>query len=85
MLTASFCTQGDSQLDGTSHSIDSSDLTALTTLGLPHTVNGLIELANRALGNQATGGADLGAIMSAAGTINEAFDECRNLVACPRL
>jgi hypothetical protein len=52
-------------------------LTALANLGLPQTVNGLIELANRGLGGQPTGGASLTDLVGAAGSINEGFDECK--------
>jgi hypothetical protein len=83
VLQSQFCTMGtDGQSGITSHTIDASVLTALTNLGLPRTVNGLIELANRALAGQPTGGADLSAIAGAAGAINEGFDECRRIVLC---
>jgi hypothetical protein len=57
-------------------------LNALANLGLPNTVAGLLELANRALGGWSTGGASLSAINSAADAINRGFDECRALVDC---
>ncbi|HXG64022.1 MAG TPA: HYR domain-containing protein [Blastocatellia bacterium] len=57
-------------------------LCALDALGLPRTVNGLLELANRALGGQPTGGASLSDINKAVDAINRGFDECRFVVSC---
>ncbi len=56
--------------------------TALSAAGLPHTVGGLLELANRALAGQATGVASISEINDAVSGINELFDECRTLVEC---
>jgi hypothetical protein len=58
-------------------------LDALTNLGLPQTVSGLFELANRGLGGQATGGAKLSDINAAVDAINRGFDGCRFVVPCP--
>jgi hypothetical protein len=66
---------------GTIH-ISDSVFSALTTLGLPHTVNGLIELANRAIAGMPTAGATLAEIHSAVSGINEGFDECATLTYC---
>jgi hypothetical protein len=57
-------------------------MSALTTLGLPQTVGGLLELANRALAGQNTGGAGVSAINGAVDAINRGFDECRLLINC---
>ena len=58
-------------------------LAALDSLGLPRTVNGLLELANNGLAGRPTGGATLSEITQAVGAINDGFDECRFLVVCP--
>ena len=50
--------------------IPGSVLSALSGLGLPATVNGLLELANRGLANQPTGGANLNHISQAADAVN---------------
>jgi hypothetical protein len=62
--------------------ISPSVISALGNLGLPTTVSGLLELANRALAGLATGGANLSAINGAVDAINRGFDECRLLVSC---
>jgi hypothetical protein len=65
--------------------IPASVLTGLSdpSLGiLDVTVQGLLELANRALAGQPTGGASLSAINDAVDAINRGFDECRVLVDC---
>jgi hypothetical protein len=62
--------------------IPQSVLTALSNLGLPNTVAGLLELANRALAGQATGGASLPDINWAVDAINRGFDKCRFLISC---
>jgi hypothetical protein len=62
--------------------IPSSVLTALSDLGLPGTVSGLLELANRALAGGSTAGANLVNITSAVDTINRAFEACRFLMSC---
>lgn len=63
-------------------SIPSTVFTALSALGLPHTVGGLLELANRGLAGQATGGASLSDINGGVDAINRGFDECRALLDC---
>lgn len=63
-------------------SISSSVIDALGSLGLPITVGGLLELANRGLAAQPTGGATLSDLNSAVDAINNAFDECRLLIEC---
>jgi len=50
--------------------------------GLPPTVAGLLQLANKALAG-ASISAGLDAINEAVSIINEAFDECAFLVICP--
>lgn len=55
---------------------------ALANLGLPITVGGLLELANRALAAQSTDVADASEINGAVDAINRGFDECRRLLAC---
>jgi hypothetical protein len=57
-------------------------LDALSSLGLPGNVSGLLELANRALGGWDTGGATLSQINDAVDAINRGFDECRFVVCC---
>jgi hypothetical protein len=66
-------------------SISNSVLNALTNLSLGitnSTVQGLLELANRGLAAQPTGGASLADINAAVDAINRGFDECRVLVDC---
>ncbi|MFH1690932.1 MAG: metallophosphoesterase [Candidatus Eisenbacteria bacterium] len=62
--------------------IDPLVLQALADLGLECTVGGLVDLANRALGEADCGGASLEAINQAASSINKAFEGCRFLVYC---
>jgi hypothetical protein len=65
--------------------IPNSVLSALTDPGLGinnSTVQGLLELANRALANQPTGTASLPDINAAVDAINRGFDNCRVLVDC---
>jgi hypothetical protein len=62
--------------------IPQSVLDALDALGLPQTVAGLLELANRALAAWPTGGASLSTINYAVDAINRGFDECRFVVFC---
>jgi hypothetical protein len=97
-LTESFCTQGalagrdgklgtpDDMVNPASavetYHIHPTVLTALDNLGLPRLVAGLIELCNRGLAAQPTGGASLAAISSAADAINNGFDGCRFIVEC---
>lgn len=57
-------------------------ITALGSLGLPVTVGGLLELANRGLARQRTDVASLSEINDAVSAINEGFDECRELIDC---
>ncbi len=64
-----------------SKSIPGPVLSALTANSLPQTVNGLIELANRAIAGWSVG-ANLSQISGACGSINEVFDECARLVSC---
>jgi hypothetical protein len=59
--------------------------TALTALGLPRTVSGLLELANRGLAGESTGGASLGDVNAAVNAINVGFDRCRFLLSCSDL
>lgn len=65
-----------------SWSIPSSVHDALTSEGLPHTVSGLLELANRVLGGQYAGPVAASTIGGAAAAINEAFDECQSTDDC---
>ncbi len=65
--------------------IPASVITALNNKGYPHTVGGLYQLANDALGNvdgtiDYEGGAKLSNINDAVSRINEGFDECRIFV-----
>ena len=62
--------------------IDQTVLDSLASLGLPITVNGLLELGNRAIAGQATGTASIANINSAVDGINNLFDNCRSLVDC---
>src|SRR5262249_25217375 len=55
---------------------------ALTHLGLPHTVGGILELGNRALACQCIDVASLADVNQAVDAINSGFDECRFLVSC---
>ncbi len=57
-------------------------LDALTSLGLPQTVAGLLELANRGISGLPTGGVSISDLASAVGSINEGFDECAELLKC---
>jgi hypothetical protein len=57
-------------------------LTALDNIGQPRLVLGLLELCNRALAGQSTGGASLSQVNDAATAINEGFDGCRFIVTC---
>ena len=65
------------------HTISNTILTALSNLSLPATVNGLLELANRALAGLPLGGATVGDLNTAVTTINETFDECMAKIDCP--
>ncbi|MFY9572575.1 MAG: hypothetical protein WAV20_14340, partial [Blastocatellia bacterium] len=53
---------------------------ALTHLGLPHTVGGLLELANRALACQCIDVATIGDVNQAVDAINRGYDQCRFLL-----
>jgi hypothetical protein len=64
------------------YTISSNVLSALSDLGLPQTVGGLLELANRALADWDRGGAGFSDINNAVDTINRAFDECKSVVPC---
>jgi hypothetical protein len=57
-------------------------LNALASLSLPQTVNGLIELAHRAIAAWPAGGANLNQIHAACGAINEMFEGCQPLISC---
>ena len=97
-LTHKFCTQGalpgkdgklgtaDDKIDPNSpiqtFTIPTQVLSALDNLGLPRIVYGLIELCNRGLAAQPTGGATLSQINDAADAINRGFDGCRFIVQC---
>jgi hypothetical protein len=59
--------------------------TALSALGLPRTVSGLLELADRGLAGETTGGASLGDVNAAVGAINAGFGRCRFLLSCSDL
>jgi hypothetical protein len=65
-----------------SGSIPADVLTALSNLGLPDDVGGLLELANRALAGLPTGGATVTQINDAVDAINNVFDECATLIFC---
>ena len=68
--------------DSISVKIPSSVSTALSNLGLSNDVNGLLELANRALAGWPRGGASLSQINNAVDAINRGFDECRFVTYC---
>lgn len=55
---------------------------ALTALSYDHDVDGLLRLANRALGGGTRGGATFSQINCAVDAINRLFDECRTLIYC---
>jgi hypothetical protein len=55
---------------------------ALTIIGQPHTVGGLLELANLGLAGLSTEGAGLADINQAVSAINELFDDCALVIAC---
>jgi hypothetical protein len=80
-LVPSFCTQGSSGVI-MRFTILSPVFKALDELKLPHTVGGLLELANLALAGQPTGDANLTSINNAVDAINRGFDECRTLASC---
>jgi hypothetical protein len=63
-------------------SIPESVICALVNLGLDVNVGGLLELANRALAGEPTGGASIGDINMAVDAINRGFDGCRFLEEC---
>ena len=56
--------------------------TALSALGLTNTVNGLLELANRGLAGETTGGASLDDLNAAVNAVNTGFGGCRFLLNC---
>lgn len=68
--------------DQRSISIPQSVLSALTALGLPQTVGGLLELANRGIAGQNTAGASIPSLNDAVDGINNLFDGCRRLIGC---
>ncbi len=88
MVSPSICTQGklsngDPNVnDIRTWTIPGSVLSALTELGLPKSIAGLLELANRALAGQSTSSANLNDINSAVVAANSAFSGCRFLVIC---
>jgi len=57
-------------------------LDALSDLGLQGDVAGLLELANRGLAGEPTGGASISQINQAVDAINRGFDKCRFLTCC---
>jgi hypothetical protein len=59
-------------------------LNALSTLGLPQTAGGLLELANRVIAGEPVASAlvNVNQVASALGSINEGFDECQALIGC---
>ncbi|MGH9847505.1 MAG: hypothetical protein ACREEM_53105, partial [Blastocatellia bacterium] len=70
---------------GQTFTIPDSVTCALKNLGLPQTVGGLLELANRALAGDANlGGASIANINDAVDAINRGFDGCRFLVSCTK-
>ncbi|UCG50815.1 MAG: T9SS type A sorting domain-containing protein [Candidatus Latescibacterota bacterium] len=97
-LSEEFCTQpalpGPDGLYGTEddvlntnapighYTIAPSVLAAITELGLWPTVQGLYDLANRALGGGYTAGATIPEINNAVDAINRGFDGCRFIVEC---
>jgi hypothetical protein len=79
------CTEDDEIMPGVdsiSVKISASVLTALSNLGLSGDVNGLLELANRALAGWPRGDASLSQINNAVDAINRGFDECRFVTYC---
>lgn len=74
--------KGGDPLDQVTVTIDGHVFTALAAAGLPFTVGGLLELANRALAGQATAPASVSEVNDAVEAINRAFDECRTLISC---
>jgi hypothetical protein len=69
-------------VEGGSILIPTPVLNALTALGLPQTAAGLLELANRAIAGQPSGGASINQISSALDAINSGFDECKAFLGC---
>lgn len=63
-------------------SIGDSVLDALTAAGLDLNVEGLLELANRALAGMDVGYVTLGEMTNAVDVINTAFDGCRFIIDC---
>lgn len=57
-------------------------ITSMSVLGLGHSVDSLLQLANRALAGQSTGIASFGDINVAVQAINRGFDECATLEGC---
>jgi hypothetical protein len=72
-----FCTEGEPNDVQCFSSISEDVLDAID----PNTVDELLDLANAALNGDLSPG-DISAINYAVSTINEAFDECRTIVAC---
>ncbi|MEJ2720183.1 MAG: FlgD immunoglobulin-like domain containing protein [bacterium] len=97
-LSETFCTQpalpGRDGLYGTEDDVRDTDapvgtyeiapsvLAAISQLGLWPTVQGLFDLANRALGGANTAGATIPEINDAVDAINRGFDGCRFIVDC---
>lgn len=67
--------------NGVAH-IPLSVLAAMLDLGYGHSVDGLLQFANRALAGQSTGVASLSDINCAISNINCRFDECATLIGC---
>jgi len=68
--------------DQTTVNISAHVIDSLAALGLPITVGGILELANRGLAGQSTSSATLSEVSDAAEAINRGFDECRLLIDC---
>jgi hypothetical protein len=83
-------TEGNDGLCGTEDDIPTADsvarfipqtvIDALNSLYGSATIGNLFDLANRALGGQATAGVSLNDINAAVSAVNEAFDNCRFMV-----
>lgn len=57
-------------------------LSSMYSLGYGHSIDGLLQFANRALAGESTGIASLADINAAVDAINVGFDECATLLGC---
>jgi hypothetical protein len=80
LATVNVCTQMTTS-NGV-YSIDSNVISAMTQFDGGNGVENLLAFANHALAGGGTNGVSLGSINDAVSAINQAFDECANLLDC---